>query len=229
MNLRERDGIYAAFATVLVLLLSAEACPKEIPPENGDFPVTAERLTGARLEYHRADPKLVWSFTEEAFVLEIGGETVPRELIETLTGKRAAVARIEGTWTLNEEDNVLNLSTTQADGKAMRRNARLSVFAAGMVRVNLGDYQYNVFSAAELAEPDPKPVFEQVGEDLAVAMTERSRTRRTSSGLMPVWSRITTRTWKIHVDRRHSRGSNCRTMSSRARTTGFCFTCDTES
>ncbi len=214
MNLRERDGTYAAFATVLVLLLSAEACPKQIPPENGDFPVTTERLTGARLEYHRDDPKLVWSFTEETFVLEISGETVPRELIETLTGKRAAVARIEGTWTLNEEDNVLNLSTTRADGKTIRRNARLSIFAAGMVRVNLGDYQYNVFSAVELAEPGPKPVLEQVGEELVVAMTRRSRTRRTSSGLLPVWSRITTRTWKIHVDRRHSRRSDCRTILS---------------
>ena len=213
MNHRERDGTYAAFAAVLVLLLSAEACPKEIPPENGDFPVTAERLTGARLEYHRADPKLVWSFTAEAFVLEIGGETVPRELIETLTGKRAAVARIEGTWTLNDEDNVLNLSTTRADGKTIRRNAQLSIFAAGMVRVDLGDYQYNVFSAVELAKPGPKPVLEQVGEELVVAMAKRSRTRRTSSGLLPVWSRITTRTGKIRVDRRHSQGSNCRTMS----------------
>lgn len=72
--------------------------------------VTAERLTDARLNYHRSDPDLVWSFGEQVFVFEIGGETVPRELIETLTGNRTACKTIRR-----------RTSPTKSSGSSARR------------------------------------------------------------------------------------------------------------
>ena len=40
---------------------------------------------------------------------------------------------------------MLVLSTVRSDEKAVQRTARLPISAAGLVRVDLGDYQYNVF------------------------------------------------------------------------------------
>ena len=122
-------------------------------------------LTGARLEYHRSDPKLVWSFGRERFVLEIGGETVPHKLIEKLTGKREAASHISGTWKVDEETGHLVLATDSADGWPVRPTARLPISPAGRVRVDLGDYQYNVFPGeAELPEFRRKLAFRQDGE-----------------------------------------------------------------
>ena len=168
-------GIYCGYGSVVAacLLVLLDACFAQPPSEGStELPITVKRLTDARLEYHRSDPKLIWSFGKKTFVLIIGGETVPRELIKTLTGKTDDVARIEGTWTLDEEKRVLVLSVIQADGTLVRHTSRLPIYAAGRVRVELGDYQYNVSPGeAELGEADPKLVFKQEGEDLVVTMT----------------------------------------------------------
>jgi hypothetical protein len=169
-NLKRVSGV---FVIAVVLALSTEGWPEEpTPPGNGSRPVTASRLTGARLEHHRSDPALVWSFGETRFVLTISGQPVPRKLIETLTGSRTVANRIVGAWELDAEAGVLVLSTVRSDEKAVQRTARLPISAAGLVRVDLGDYQYDVFPGqADLGVPPRKLLFTQDGEDLLITMT----------------------------------------------------------
>jgi hypothetical protein len=126
-------------------ILTGEVKPD--PIAGGDTPITATRLTGARLEYHRADPSLVWTFTAKTFVLELGGQTRAPDLIETLMGTSASVLRIRGNWKLEEQKGRLLLSNIQGDGKKGRRRTSLAIEPAGHIRVNLGTYQYNLIIA----------------------------------------------------------------------------------
>lgn len=162
-----------ASAVILALAIAAgTSCAQTPPPGSSERPVTAERLRGARLEYHRSDPKLVWSFGKEAFVLSLGGEALPRDLIETLTGQRTDALRIEGTWSLDQNKNVLRLAVQQADGKPICHQAELPIFPAGLIRVDLGDHQYNVFPGqADLGDPGHPLTFQQDGQDLIVTTT----------------------------------------------------------
>jgi hypothetical protein len=142
--------MYQLFSQGLGLILAAmlvvpptNAAPVE--PPGGNRPVTKNRLIGAKLKHHRSEPYLLWTFQAKTFRLEVGDKAPPMKLIETLTGGKKPVSRIEGNWELDEKKGLLVLSKIKADGKDVRREARLKIAGAGAVRANLGDHQYNIF------------------------------------------------------------------------------------
>jgi hypothetical protein len=141
--------------TAILILESTNARSEEPPGAN--LSVTKDRLVGARLEHHRSEPQLVWTFKEKTFVLRVGDKAVPTKLIETLTGSKKPVSRIEGNWRLDEKKGVLVLSKIKADGKDGRKEAKLKIDGAGAVRANLGDHQYNIFLRGESNNPVEVP------------------------------------------------------------------------
>jgi hypothetical protein len=131
------------------LSFALAACAADQPPTPGSSsrPVTAQRLRESRLEHIQSDPSMVWTFSEKTFVLVLGGRTVPTKLVETLMGSADRVARVEGAWRLDEDKGELVLSDVTGDGKPGRKSARLRTSPAGLIRIDLGDDQYNIVPA----------------------------------------------------------------------------------
>ncbi len=159
-------GVMLCMAVTAGLFLA-----EPVPPGSTDFPVTTQRLRDARLEYHRSDPRLIWEFRQESFLLTIGGKTVPHDLIEKLTGQRTPVGRIAGTWKLNEQEGILKLSLQRVDRKAVSGESQLPISPRGLIRVQLGDFQYNVSASDPQSKTSqPELSFQQQGQDLVITM-----------------------------------------------------------
>jgi hypothetical protein len=166
IQMQIRCVLFLTFLTLVGVDLLAKN-----PAPGGDRPVTTKRLIGAKLEYHRDDRKLIWAFTERDFVLVIGGKKAPLILLEKLTGSRDVVSRVQGSWRLDEKNDQLILCVKDV-GTKDQREVKLPIHPAGLVRVNLGDYQYNVFPGeAKSVRSEPILRFKQDSKDLVVSMT----------------------------------------------------------
>ena len=113
------------------------------PPVGTTTPVTTARLKDARLQFIRSD--LNWRFPGQQLLIENGGEPLPPDLVEELTGQKATLQQMEATWALNPTADRLQLSDVRLDGEKLDRELTISIEAAGHVRVNLGSRQYNLF------------------------------------------------------------------------------------
>jgi hypothetical protein len=120
------------------------ATAAEPPPPGGSRPVTAERLTGARLTFIRTPPKIQWDFDKERFVLRVEGEPTPKGLLKYLLGPGKTASRVEGHWRLSRDGSKLVLSDLTGDGRPGKERVRLHIAPAGRARVNLAKRQYDI-------------------------------------------------------------------------------------
>ena len=113
----------------------------------GGSAVTQERLTGARLEYI-GDPGLAWEFGPSRVVISSANGPLPAELLSRELPEAgdaaAAPARIELAWRLDGPGLVLS---DPRSGGRNNSERRLLIRPAGMVRVDVGERQYNVYPA----------------------------------------------------------------------------------
>lgn len=104
-----------------------------------------ERLKGSQLTPIRKDQNWSFTFLDESFVLESGKEPLPSDLQVAFLGPDQKASTIEGKWRLEEGNRVLVFSAIQANGKKRSGEVKLAIEPAGVLRVNMGDYQYNIF------------------------------------------------------------------------------------
>jgi hypothetical protein len=139
-------------ALILGPIFSVAVLSAPAEPPGGPWPVTKQRLLEHELVSIRREPQLTWTFEEKNFVLRIDGKTEAEratKLVETLTGEKTPVSRIEGNWQLDEKRGLLVLSKIRAGGKESKAEVRLKIAGMGAVRANLGDEQYNLFPRRE--------------------------------------------------------------------------------
>jgi len=142
-----------------VLLVLALACgcadtngggdPHPAPP-GGTSAFEGERLAASRLVDIRADPKITWTFDPERFEVSCDGG-LPADITRPLLGEERPASRIGGRWRVgaargDDTHSALLLDVTGADG-TVARSVELPLEAAGAVRCNLGERQYNVFES----------------------------------------------------------------------------------
>ncbi len=113
------------------------------PPVEHDSPVTAQRLSGARLTDIQVP--LTWRFSRSTVVIEFEGQPIPSDLVEALLGDNSTPVRIEATWSLDQRAAKLRLSDLKADNQSVDKEVVAPISPAGHVRVNLGARQYNLF------------------------------------------------------------------------------------
>jgi hypothetical protein len=136
-------------AMLVVLGLASAAADEKPRPGDSSRAVTRERLLRERLVNIQRDPALEWTFTEKRFVLQIDGKATPHKLLEMLMGAKDAVRRVEGGWELDEAKGRLLLTDLTGDGKPGKKAATLEIAPAGLIRINLGEHQYNTFPVKE--------------------------------------------------------------------------------
>lgn len=106
------------------------------------------RLARSRLVDIRADPKLTWEFDGDRFEVSCDGG-LPPDIARPLLGDEASAQRIGGRWRLDDTrpDGTRDTLVLEVadDDTAVARRLELPIEAAGAVRCNLGERQYNVF------------------------------------------------------------------------------------
>ena len=124
------------------------ACSPPIPT-GGDYPpVSKEMLIGAEYSHRtgREDWKLTWTFSDTEFVIKADGESLPPDLVESVTGMQEQAKQLKGTWDLaGEKLLVSDVKIDEETVVAGERSAR--IFPTGVIRIQTSEAQY-VFSPA---------------------------------------------------------------------------------
>jgi hypothetical protein len=151
MLLNPRSGRLVAVPFVLAAGLFLGKCENS-PTTGGDIPVTIERLSGNRLTHIHSN--LSWTFNDKVVQIENAGDSnavenkrqpIPPALVQELLGNQSTPTVIIASWELDEKAGLLRLFDAKADGQAINKKISVTIKPAGQVRVNLGNYQYNVF------------------------------------------------------------------------------------
>ena len=120
----------------------------------GDWPVSNERLKGARL--YAIQSTTTWDFTDTRFTVANRGGPLPVNVAESLLGPGTAASRVVGNWRFDEKANVMILSEMEKDGQKVDATVSLPIHPAGTVRVNFGTEQYNLDTREEVQRLDRK-------------------------------------------------------------------------
>lgn len=131
-----------------MVVICIAACSPSIPTGSGYPPIGKEMLIGAEYSHRtgREDWKLTWTFSETEFVIKADGDSLPPDLVESITGTRQAAKQVNGTWDLVDESLLISdVKTNEETEVAGERSAR--IFPTGVIRIQTSDAQY-VFSQA---------------------------------------------------------------------------------
>ena len=79
------------------------------------------------------------------FVLASGRKEIPAEFLTVFLGPGRKTPRIEGQWDLDEKQGVLILTVASAKGMQGKKEVKLKISPAGLIRANIGKEQYNIF------------------------------------------------------------------------------------
>lgn len=85
------------------------------------------------------DGAFKWSFEKDRFVLE--GTDIPPDLLLVLLGDDATAEKIEGTWEVDDSENIHFFVETDQP-KDQPRESKLHIFFTGVIRIQTDDAQY---------------------------------------------------------------------------------------
>ncbi|WP_425397574.1 hypothetical protein [Aeoliella sp.] len=104
-------------------------------------PVTEAELIGKKCANRTGqdDGAFQWAFEKDRFVLE--GTDIPPDLLLVMLGEDAKSEKIEGTWEIDDDENIhFFVETDQPEGKP--RESKLRIFFTGVIRIQTDDAQY---------------------------------------------------------------------------------------
>lgn len=81
-----------------------------------------------------------WTFTKADFVIKKGKAAIPGELLKRLLADGTKADEIRGKWQLDKGDIVLK--NLEADGKAVKGEARYRIYRTAPTVIRLGEPQY---------------------------------------------------------------------------------------
>lgn len=117
-------------------------------------PVSAEMLSGARLNQTKADPAYGWAFQQDQFFLEREEATpLPAGLVQSIFGKTAETPWIRGKWSLSSNGDILTLRDVSGANELSVQEATLPVGLAALMQITLADEQYAVVKKGADAAP----------------------------------------------------------------------------
>ena len=134
--------------TAAMVVTCIAACSPPTPTGSGYPPVSKKMLIGAEYNHRtgREDWELTWTFSESGFVITADGDSLPPDLVESVTGKQQLAKQLNGTWDL--QDEALLISNVKIDDEADVAGKRSTrIFPTGVIRIQTSDAQY-VFSPA---------------------------------------------------------------------------------